>query len=175
MPRRYRNGTESGASGLQFGYEERTTLTGEIRHQIDSIWNAFWSGSIANSLEVIKEITYLLFMRRLEDVHSVEETKATVLKRPIEKRTFLEGDDPRGRPYIQFHWSRFKHFEPREMYTGVGEQVFPFLRTLGGDDSTYAHHMMDARFTFPTPALLAKVVDLLAHGPMADRGTPRAT
>src|SRR5206468_8086293 len=53
----------------------------------------------------------------------------------------------------------------------VGEHVFPFLRTLGGDDSTYAHHMKDARFTIPTPALLAKVVDLLDRVPMEDRDT----
>ena len=57
------------------------------------------------------------------------------------------------------------------MYTVVGEHVFPFLRTLGGDDSTYAHHMKDARFTIPTPALLAKVVDLLDDVPMEDRDT----
>ena len=69
-----------------------------------------------------------------------------------------DGDDPRGKPYAQLRWSRFKHAEAREMFTVVGEHVFPFLRTLGGDDSTYAHHMKDARFTIPTPALLAKVV-----------------
>ena len=57
------------------------------------------------------------------------------------------------------------------MYAVVGEHVFPFLRTLGGDDSTYAHHMKDARFTIPTPALLAKVVDLLDNVPMEDRDT----
>ncbi len=57
------------------------------------------------------------------------------------------------------------------MYTVVAEHVFPFLRTLGGDDSTYSHHMRDARFTIPTPALLAKVVDLLDAVPMEDRDT----
>jgi len=57
------------------------------------------------------------------------------------------------------------------MYTVIAEHVFPFLRTLGGDDSTYAQHMKDARFTVPTPALLAKVVDMLDHVPMDDRDT----
>ena len=57
------------------------------------------------------------------------------------------------------------------MFTVVGEHVFPFLRTLGGDGSTYAHHMKDARFTIPTPALLAKVVDMLDDVPMEDRDT----
>src|SRR5205085_8857075 len=68
-------------------------------------------------------------------------------------------------------WSRFKNEAPAEMYTIVSEHVFPFLRTLGGDGSTYAHHMKDARFTIPTPALLAKVVDLLDNVPMEDRDT----
>ena len=57
------------------------------------------------------------------------------------------------------------------MFTTIGEQVFPFLRSLGADGSTYSQHMQDARFTIPTPALLAKVVDLLADIPMADRDT----
>ena len=57
------------------------------------------------------------------------------------------------------------------MYAVVSDHVFPFLRTLGGDDSTYAHHMKDARFTIPTPSLLAKVVDMLDNVPMEDRDT----
>lgn len=146
-------------------------LIGEIRNQIDRIWDAFWSGGISNPLEVIEQITYLLFLRRLDELHTVEERKANMLKRPMARRIFPEGDDPRGKPYDQLRWSRFKHFEPREMFTTVGEHVFPFLRTLGGDDSTYAHHMKDARFTIPTPALLGKVVDLLDHVPMEDRDT----
>ncbi len=87
------------------------------------------------------------------------------------RRVFPKGKDPKGRPYEDLRWSRFKHLAPAEMYTVVGEHVFPFLRTLGGDDSTYAHHMKDARFTIPTPALLAKVVDLLDNVPMEDRDT----
>ena len=86
-------------------------------------------------------------------------------------RVFPAGKDEKGRRYEDFRWSRFKHFAPADMYTVVGEHVFPFLRTLGGDDSTYAHHMKDARFTIPTPGLLAKVVDLLDNVPMEDRDT----
>lgn len=146
-------------------------LTGEIRSQIDSIWNAFWSGGISNPLEVMEQITYLLFLRRLDDLHTLEENKSVRLERPIERRIFPEGTDARGRDYNDLRWSRFKNFSPAEMYTVVGEHVFPFLRSMGGDGSTYAHHMKDARFTIPTPALLAKVVDLLDHVPMEDRDT----
>ena len=146
-------------------------LTGELRSQIDSIWNAFWSGGISNPLEVIEQITYLLFLRRLDDLHTLEENKAARLGKPVERQIFPKGKDVKGRPYADLRWSRFKNLSPAEMYTVVGEHVFPFLRTLGGDDSTYAHHMKDARFTIPTPALLSKVVDLLDHVPMEDRDT----
>jgi type I restriction enzyme M protein len=146
-------------------------LTGEIRSQIDAIWNAFWTGGISNPLEVIEQITYLLFLRRLDDLQTLEELKAQRLKKPIERRIFPEGKDPKKMPYEQLRWSKFKNLEAREMYTTVSDHVFPFLRTLGGDESTYAHHMKDARFTIPTPALLAKVVDLIGHVPMEDRDT----
>jgi type I restriction enzyme M protein len=146
-------------------------ITGAIKSQIDQIWNSFWSGGISNPLEVIEQITYLLFLRRLDDLHTLEENKSARLKEPMARRVFPAGKDPKKRPYEDLRWSRFKHLAPAEMYTVVGEHVFPFLRTLGGDDSTYAHHMKDARFTIPTPALLAKVVDLLDDVPMEDRDT----
>jgi type I restriction enzyme M protein len=146
-------------------------LTGEVRNQIDAIWNSFWTGGISNPLEVIEQITYLLFLKRLDDLHTLEENKAARLKTPVERRIFPEGSDPKSRPYEDLRWSRFKNLAPAEMFTVVNDHVFPFLRTLGGDDSTYAHHMKDARFTIPTPALLAKVVDMLDHVPMEDRDT----
>src|SRR5437016_9258630 len=147
-------------------------ITGTIRGQIDAIWDAFWSGGISNPLEIIEQITYLLFLKRLDDLHTLEENKAARLKiRKLERRVFPAGEDPRGRAYEDFRWSRFKHFEAKEMYVVVSEHVFPFLRTLGGDNSTYAHHMKDARFTIPTPALLAKVVDMIEQVPMEDRDT----
>jgi type I restriction enzyme M protein len=146
-------------------------LTGELRNQIDRIWDAFWSGGISNPLEVIEQITYLLFLRRLDDLQTLQELKAERLKKPIERRIFPEGKDAKKLPYEQLRWSRFKNLEGREMYTIMSEHVFPFLRTLGGDESTYAHHMKDARFTIPTPALLAKVVDLIDQVPMEDRDT----
>jgi type I restriction enzyme M protein len=153
----------------------KTMLTGEIRTQIDRIWDSFWSGGIANPLEVIEQITYLLFLKRLDELHTLEERKASRLGQPVGRRVFPEGRDGRGegggRPYDDFRWSRFKHFAPAEMYAVVDEHVFPFLRDLGGDGSTYSHHMKGARFTIPTPGLLARVVDLLDGVPMDDRDT----
>jgi len=149
-------------------------LTGELRSQIDAIWNAFWTGGISNPIEVIEQITYLLFIRRLDDAQKVEESKATLLNKPIARRIFPAGKDDKGRPFEDLRWSHFRGFAPADMYTVVSEHVFPFLRTglnKGGDGSAYAHHMKDARFTIPTPSLLSKVVDMLDGVPMEDRDT----
>lgn len=146
-------------------------INGELKNKIDGIWNVFWSGGISNPLEVIEQITYLLFLRRLDDLHTLEENKSARLKRPMERRVFPEGKDPKGCPYENLRWSRFKNVTPAEMFTVVDEHVFPFLRTLGGDGSTYAQHMEGARFTIPTPALLSRAVDLLDSVPMENRDT----
>ena len=106
-------------------------LTGDLKSKIDQIWNAFWSGGIANPIEVIKQITYLLFLRRLDDLQTLEENKAARLGTPLQRRIFPEGADPRARPFEDLRWSRFKNQSPAEMFTVVGEHVFPFLRTLG--------------------------------------------
>ena len=96
-------------------------ITGEIKSQVDRVWDAFWSGGISNPLEVIEQITYLLFLRRLDDLHTLEENKSARLKKPMERRIFPEGNDAKGRPYEDLRWSRFKHQAPAEMYTIVGE------------------------------------------------------
>lgn len=119
----------------------------------------------------MEQITYLLFIKRLDDLQTAEENKAARLKTPIERRVFPLGTDPKGVPYEDLRWSRLKNLEAARMFEVVGEHVFPFLRDVGGDDSTYAHHMKDARFTIPNAALLSKVVDLIDVVPMQDRDT----
>ena len=146
-------------------------LTGEIRNQVDQIWNAFWSGGVSNPLSVIEQITYLLFIKRLDELHTLEESKAETLGIPIERRIFPEGADDAGRPYADMRWSRFKNFEPRDMMTVIDEHVFPFLRSLGEEGSSYGRHMKDARLGFSNPALLAKAVEMLDKIPMEDRDT----
>jgi type I restriction enzyme M protein len=146
-------------------------LTGELRNQIDRIWDSFWSGGIANPIEVIEQITYLLFLKRLDDEQTREDRKALTLNKPVERHIFPEGADARGTSYEQMRWQNFKNLEPRAMFDIINEHVFPFLRVMGGDDSTYAHHMRDARFTIPTPALLSKAVDLIDKLQMDDRDT----
>lgn len=170
-----RNGNGAVPSSAQPTIAPGTTvasvLTGELRNQIDGIWNAFWSGGIANPLEVLEQLTYLLFIRRLDDLETLEERKAQRTGQPMARRLFPEGVDARERPYEQLRWSRFKHLAAGEMFELVGESVFPFLRSLGNEGTAYASHMKDARFTIPKAELLAKVVDLLDAVPMADRDT----
>ena len=138
-------------------------LTGDLRNKVDQVWNAFWSGGIANPLEVIEQITYLLFLRGLDSDQTREDNKALRLKtQPV--RLYPEGRDAKGRPFEELRWSRFKHLAPAEMFTVLSEHVFPFLRSLhasGGPaaETAFAHHMRDARFTIPTASLLARVVD----------------
>jgi type I restriction enzyme M protein len=146
-------------------------LTGELRNQIDSIWNDFWSGGLSNPLQVIEQITYLIFIKRLDEMQELEERKATTLGKPIERRIFPEGEDENGEPYANLRWSRFKHFAGPEMFRIVDKHVFPFIQALNGEDTSYARHMRDARFQIPGPALLAKVVDKLDKLDMGDRDT----
>lgn len=138
-------------------------ITGELKSKVDRVWDAFWSGGISNPLEVIEQITYLLFIRRLDDLDILAEKKARVTGKADGVRF--------GPDQQELRWSRFKNTEPSVMFTTVSEKVFPFLRELGGDGSTYSEHMRDARFTIPTAALLSKVVDMLDEIPMADRDT----
>jgi type I restriction enzyme M protein len=119
-----------------------------------------------------------LFMRGLDDAHTREENKANRLKKPIERRIFPQGKDKIGKgggiAYEEMRWSRLKNRDPATMFEIVSEHVFPFLRNMAESDTahaTHATHMKGARFTIPTPALLAKVVDLLAEIPMEDRDT----
>src|SRR5205823_10500704 len=121
---------------------------------------------ISNPLEVIEQITYLLFIKRLDELHTAQEAKANRLKKPIENAVFNHKQQ-------DLRWSRFKQEAAPAMYKIVSEKVFPFIKELKSarEDSTYSHHMKDARFTIPNAALLAKVVDMIDNIPMEDRDT----
>ncbi|MBM6401438.1 type I restriction-modification system subunit M [Phycicoccus sonneratiae] len=138
-------------------------ITGELKGKVDRVWDAFWSGGISNPLEVIEQLTYLLFIRRLDDIQTLEEKKARVAGGAVHNPVFLPGQ-------THLRWSQFKNTSPEVMHRTVAEEVFPFLRGLG-DGTTYSEHMKDARFTIPTSALLSKVIDMLDKIPMADRDT----
>ncbi|MFG3095486.1 N-6 DNA methylase [Streptomyces sp. NPDC048202] len=136
-------------------------ITGELKSKVDRVWDAFWSGGISNPLEVMEQITYLLFIRRLDELQTI---KDRMTNRGIpDTSPFFTSEQQ------DLRWKNFKDVEPAQMYQTVAEKVFPYLRALGGEDSTYSHHMKDARFTIPTPNLLSKVVLLLEGIPMRDK------
>ena len=146
-------------------------ITGELRSKVDRIWDTMWSGGISNPLSVIEQLTYLLFIKRLDELHTLKEAKAARTKKPIEEPVFTADQD-------KLRWSRFKESAPEQMFEMVRDGVFPFIKTIGqkgeadGEGgSTYTHHMKDALFMMPTARVLANVVDQLDSIDMADRDT----
>ena len=84
-------------------------IIGKIKNQVDQVWNTFWSGGVSNPLSVIEQITYLLFAKRLDDMHTAKEAQANLLGEVIEEPIFEEGQD-------HLRWSRFKDFEPERKF-----------------------------------------------------------
>ena len=157
-------------------------ITGELKSKVDRIWDTMWSGGISNPLSVIEQLTYLLFIKRLDEIHTLKENKANRLKQPIEEPIFPDGPNPATRSGYSaqnLRWSRFKDFAPEDMFAAVRDEVFPFIKTLGSNGgrgdaeggSTYTHHMKDALFIMPSARVLANVVDQLDGIDMADRDT----
>ena len=151
-------------------------ITGELRGRIDGVWNDFWSGGISNPLEVMEQLTYLLFIKALDERQALAENKANRVGEPIDDVIFPEGEwfhpegRARGRSYGDLRWSRFKNMAAADMYEVVQQYVFPFLHQRA-EESTHATHMRGARLTIPTPSLLQKAVDGLDAIPMVDRDT----
>jgi type I restriction enzyme M protein len=143
-------------------------ISGELRSKVDRVWDAFWTGGISNPLSAVEQITYLLFIRRLDDLQTLKENKANTLGKEVEDPIFAPGQ-------TNLRWSSFKNFDAQRMFAVVKDQVFPFLKEyaaqIDGDGTTYSEQLKDALFNIPTPALLSKVVELLADIPMADRDT----
>ena len=140
-------------------------LIGEKRSQIDKIWNAFWTGGVSNPLTVIEQITYLLFIKRLDEIQKAKEKKASLLHKPIEDPVYLDDQE-------DLRWSRFKDREPEDLFAHFikPDGVFNFMKNLG-QDNAFSRFMKGATFMIPTPRVLAQVVDLLNLVEMDDRDT----
>lgn len=146
-------------------------ITGELKSKVDRIWETLWAGGIANPLTVIEQLTYLLFIKRLDELQTLKERKAARTGQPIDDPLFAEDQD-------HLRWSRFRETAPEKMFATVKDEVFPFIKSLGqnGDGegeeaSTYTHHMENALFMMPKASVLANVVDQLDGIDMADRDT----
>mgnify|MGYP004003469647 FL=1 len=140
-------------------------ITGELKNKVDQVWNTFWSGGVSNPLSVIEQITYLLFAKRLDEIHTAREAQANLLGGDIEDLIFENGQD-------HLRWSHFKDFDPERKFEVFKDEVFPFIKSLNGRaGSSYTKFMKDAVFIIPTPSLLDKVVNMIDDIPMQDRDT----
>lgn len=138
-------------------------VTGELKNKIDGLWDIFAAGGLVNPLDVIEQITYLMFIRDLDDADNLRAKESAMLGLPYQSIFANEvqiGD--RTIDGSQLKWSVFHDFPAGKMYSTVQEWVFPFIKTLHSDkNSAYSKYMDDAIFKLPTPLLLDKVVNAL--------------
>ncbi|MEY8238881.1 MAG: class I SAM-dependent DNA methyltransferase [Cycloclasticus sp.] len=138
-------------------------LTGKIRSQIDQVWEMFWTGGVANPISVIEQISYLLFIRRLDQLQKTAERKSQATGLALENPTFTKQEAP-------LRWDNFKDKDPDIMLDIVQNKVFPKIKTLQ-DQGSFAEHMKDAIFMIPSAKLLDQVVQLLDAINMDDKDT----
>ncbi len=141
-------------------------ITGELRSKIDKVWEAFWTGGLSNPLLVIEQMTYLLFIRRLDELQTQKEQKSNLLGQPLDEPIYQPEEYP-------LRWSRFKDLDPEAMFNLFKREkgVFEFLQKVGTRSAAFTRFMKGANFIIPTPRLLAQVVELLSNIDMADRDT----
>ena len=138
-------------------------MTGEFGNKIDGLWEIFWNGGITNPLDVIEQMTYLMFIKDLDDTDNLRAKEAAMLGLPFQS-IFAEDVDIGGRMVdgSQLKWSTFHDFPAEKMYSIVQELVFPFIKNLHGDkNSAYSKYMDDAIFKINTPLMLSKIVDAM--------------
>lgn len=148
-------------------------ITGELKSQVDKIWEAFWTGGISNPLTVIEQFTYLLFIRRLDEKQLLEEKKANMIGASIGKNSVFSPDQNLLR------WNNFKNADPEsmfELFTKTTSErpltVFDHMKELGSDNGgVFADFMKGATFMIPTPRLLDMVVQMIDKIKMDDRDT----
>jgi len=128
-------------------------LTGELKNKIDSIWEMFWTGGITNPLDVVEQMTYLMFIHDLDETDAKKAKSSLMLELPY--KSIFEGHD-------QYKWSVFRDLPAEKIYELMQTEIFPFIKNLhGGKESAYSKYMADAIFKIPTPQLLSKIVDAL--------------
>ena len=138
-------------------------ITGELRNKIDSLWEMFWTGGLTNPLEVVEQMTYLMFIHDLDSTDNTKAKESAMLGLPYQS-IFADQVEIGGRTIEgqQLKWSVFHDFPAGQMYSTMQEWVFPFIKNLHADkDSAYSKYMDDAIFKIPTPLMLSKVVDAI--------------
>jgi len=140
----------------------------ELKSKIDQLWNKFWSGGISNPLTAIEQITYLLFMKRLDELDLKRQADAEWTGEKYKSK--FEGlwvpPEERSRPASEqrpierrsLRWNEFKHMNATERLPHVANKVFPFLKDLNGTESNFTHHMRNAVFIIPKESLLVEAM-----------------
>lgn len=140
-------------------------VTGEIKNTIDKIWDTFWTGGITNSITILEQMTYLFFMKMLDDAQLKKEASASILGVAIKDPVFKDGnwknpETDREVPYNSLRWHVFKNIDATAMFNTVRMDVFPFIKNLNtGKESAYARYMGSAVFMLQDARTLMKVVD----------------
>ena len=141
-------------------------ITGEIKNKIDQIWDTFFVAGVTNPITVLEQMTYIFFMKMLDDKQLQEEDNARDWGQQIKNPTFIEGQtwtNPETGlevPYEQMRWSVFRHTGPENMFNMVRQNVFEFIKHIGtGEESAYSRYMKTAIFLIPNARTLTKVVD----------------
>jgi type I restriction enzyme M protein len=140
----------------------------ELKSKIDQLWNKFWSGGISNPLTAIEQITYLLFMKRLDELDQKKQADADWTGEPYTSKFDGQWIPPEYRNQEKpeqyavdkhsLRWSEFKRMQAEEMLQHVQTKVFPFLKDLNGTESSFTRHMKNAVFIIPKPSLLVEAV-----------------
>lgn len=128
-------------------------LNKKLKSSVSQLWDKFWSGGISNPLTAIEQISYLLFMKRLDELDLKKQHDAEFTGEAY--KSIFAGENKNNR------WSYFRQMEGGEMLTHVQNKVFPFLKTLGKDDSSFAKHMGNAVFIVSKPSLLVEAVEII--------------
>ncbi|NLW45136.1 MAG: SAM-dependent DNA methyltransferase [Syntrophomonadaceae bacterium] len=128
-------------------------LTGEIRNKVDKIWTDIWAGGITNPLTVIEQLTYLMFIRSLDEKELENERMEALTGEPMPKIF------PQNEAGQSMRWSKFKNKDPRQIYDIIQNRVFPFIKEMNGiNNSAFSRYMQDAMFLIPTPQVLQKII-----------------
>lgn len=138
-------------------------VTGELKNKIDGLWDVFATGGLTNPLEVIEQITYLMFIHDLDVTDNKKAKDCAMLGLPF--KSIFSDQVQIGERSIdgqQLKWSVFRDLPANKMYEIVQEWVFPFIKNLHVDkNSAYSKYMDDAIFKLPTPLVLSRVIDSL--------------
>lgn len=139
-------------------------ITGEKKQQVDNIWQIFWNSGFTQPSAIFEQITYLLFMKMLDEKQLEKESIARLTGDKLQDPTFHEGNwhnpsTDQEVPYKEMRWSVFKNMEPGKMLNRVRNDVFIFLRHIGGKESAYSKAMEDTVFQITNARLLSRVVE----------------